>query len=327
MFNWTVSAWPILASAALKSTLVLGAAWLITYLLRGRSAAARHTVWTAAAAALVALPLLTVALPALRVRIANAVLPADPGIVFSATASTPAGAESAVTSGQARANRTAATPAPAHSIGGRDALMLLWMAGIAAGFLQMLAASAMLWRTRRAARVSPDQAEADTLACEFGNRASGPGAGDAFGDAHDVRRVAAHGIAARRGTHVERRAPSRGAAARTGTRAARRCGDAPAGAHGAGTPLVEPAGMGCLARVPEGARTRYGRPGVRAPAPSPAITPATCWRSRAPCRRGRRAPRRVSRWRAARSWKVACWRFSTGARNAGIRASRQRSPP
>ena len=57
MFNWTVSAWPILASAALKSTLVLGAAWLITYLLRGRSAAARHTVWTAAAAALVALPL------------------------------------------------------------------------------------------------------------------------------------------------------------------------------------------------------------------------------------------------------------------------------
>ena len=95
MFNWTVSAWPILASAALKSTLVLGAAWLITYLLRGRSAAARHTVWTAAAAALVALPLLTVALPALRVRMANAVLPADPGIVFSATASTPAGAESA----------------------------------------------------------------------------------------------------------------------------------------------------------------------------------------------------------------------------------------
>ena len=29
MVNWTASAWPILASAALKSTLVLGAAWLI----------------------------------------------------------------------------------------------------------------------------------------------------------------------------------------------------------------------------------------------------------------------------------------------------------
>src|SRR5205085_587439 len=47
MSNWTVSAWPILVSAALKSTLVLGAAWLITVLLRKRSAAARHVVWAA----------------------------------------------------------------------------------------------------------------------------------------------------------------------------------------------------------------------------------------------------------------------------------------
>ena len=46
--------------------------------------------------------------------------------------------------------------------------MLLWMAGIAAGLLQMLAASALLWRTRRAARISPDQDEADTLACRLG---------------------------------------------------------------------------------------------------------------------------------------------------------------
>ena len=41
MGNWTASAWPILASAALKSTLVLGAAWMMAWLLRGRSAAAR----------------------------------------------------------------------------------------------------------------------------------------------------------------------------------------------------------------------------------------------------------------------------------------------
>src|ERR1035438_6368541 len=86
MLNWTASAWPILASAALKSTLVLGAAWLMAWLLRNRSAGARHMVWTASAAALVALPLLTVALPALRVRAANAVLPADVGIVFRAPA-------------------------------------------------------------------------------------------------------------------------------------------------------------------------------------------------------------------------------------------------
>ena len=168
MFNWTASAWPILASAALKSTLVLGAAWLIAYLLRGRSAAARHMVWTASAAALVALPLLSVALPALRVRLANAVLPADAGIVFRATAVTAAEAAGAAAAQQAPAGRTAATQAPARGIDGKLALMLLWMVGIAAGFLQMLAAWAMLWRTRRAARVSPDQGEADTLAFHLG---------------------------------------------------------------------------------------------------------------------------------------------------------------
>src|ERR1017187_10457899 len=93
MLNWTASAWPILASAALKSTLVLGAAWLIAYILRGRSAAARHMVWTASAAALVALPFLSVGLPALHLELANAVLPADVGLVFRATAATavPAG--------------------------------------------------------------------------------------------------------------------------------------------------------------------------------------------------------------------------------------------
>ena len=168
MFNWTASAWPILASAALKSTLVLGAAWLIAYLLRGRTAGARHMVWTASAAALVALPLLSVALPALRVRLANAVLPADAGIVFRATAATAAEAAGAAAAQQAPAGRTAATQAPARGIDGKLALMLLWMVGIAAGFLQMLAAWAMLWRTRRAARVSPDQGEADTLAFHLG---------------------------------------------------------------------------------------------------------------------------------------------------------------
>jgi TonB family protein len=170
MGNWTASAWPILASAALKSSLVLGAAWLITYLLRGRSAAARHMVWTASAAALVALPLLTVVLPALRVRMANAVLPADAGMVFRATGATAGGAvEAGGAAGRmSRAGRSGTTPAPSRGIDGKDALMLMWMAGIAGGFLQMLAALAMLWRTRRSARISPDQDAADTLACSLG---------------------------------------------------------------------------------------------------------------------------------------------------------------
>src|ERR1035438_7388148 len=86
MVNFTASAWPILVSAALKSTLVLGVAWLVTFLLRGRSAAARHLVWTAAVCALLALPILTVGLPALHLPLANAVLPADPGLTFRTTA-------------------------------------------------------------------------------------------------------------------------------------------------------------------------------------------------------------------------------------------------
>ena len=168
MLNWTASAWPILASAALKSTLVLGAAWLMAWLLRNRSAGARHMVWTASAAALVALPLLTVALPALRVRAANAVLPADVGLVFRTTAATAAPAGGAAVAQQAAASRRAPGPVPARGIDGKDVLVLLWIAGIVAGFMQMLAALAVLWRTRRAARVSPDQEAADRLATHLG---------------------------------------------------------------------------------------------------------------------------------------------------------------
>src|SRR6266851_4687202 len=56
---------PILISVALKSTVILVAAWLCAFLLRKRSAAARHLVWTAAAVAVLALPILTVSLLAL----------------------------------------------------------------------------------------------------------------------------------------------------------------------------------------------------------------------------------------------------------------------
>jgi hypothetical protein len=68
MSSWNVSGWfSIFASVALKSTVVLGAAWLAAWALRGRSAALRHLVWTAAAAAVLALPFLSASLPALRV--------------------------------------------------------------------------------------------------------------------------------------------------------------------------------------------------------------------------------------------------------------------
>src|SRR5579859_3987242 len=86
MLGWNETAWfSIFIGAALKNTAVLGAAWLATFLLRGRSAAARHLVWTAAAAAVLALPFLSVSLPALRIPGASGLLP-DVGVLFRTTA-------------------------------------------------------------------------------------------------------------------------------------------------------------------------------------------------------------------------------------------------
>src|SRR5580704_13520311 len=57
----------IFVGAAVKSVAVLAAAWAVTFLMRGRSAASRHLVWTASAAALLALPFLSASLPQLRI--------------------------------------------------------------------------------------------------------------------------------------------------------------------------------------------------------------------------------------------------------------------
>jgi hypothetical protein len=52
MSGWNVLSWySLFAGVGLKSMAVLSAAGLAAILLRGRSAAARHLVWTAAAAA------------------------------------------------------------------------------------------------------------------------------------------------------------------------------------------------------------------------------------------------------------------------------------
>src|SRR4029079_15611668 len=99
-----------LVNVALKSTVVLGVAWIHTLVLRKRSAASRHLVWTAAAAALIALPLMATVLPALHIPTPGS---GDPGVVFralgiaSATAApvdaTPAG--SAIPLGTASGSR------------------------------------------------------------------------------------------------------------------------------------------------------------------------------------------------------------------------------
>ena len=82
--SWNESAlFSMFVNAALKSTAVLGVAWLVTLLLRRASAASRHLVWTGAAAAIVALPLLAILLPALHAPVFLA--PVSTGVLFQTT--------------------------------------------------------------------------------------------------------------------------------------------------------------------------------------------------------------------------------------------------
>lgn len=133
----------ILMSVALKSTAILLAAWFCALLLRKRSAAARHLVWTAAAVAVIALPILSVSLPALRVPVTSATT----SFVFQA-----------IGSSQQNTQTQNVTPPPGTSVSGRSvqwhpdwkaALMFLWMAGSLIALAQMLVACVSIWRVRR----------------------------------------------------------------------------------------------------------------------------------------------------------------------------------
>jgi TonB family protein len=155
MPGWNESAWfALVLGIGLKGTLVLGAAWSLAFMLRRRSAASRHLVWTAAAAALLALPALSVSLPALRVR-AGALAPLVPTVTFRATAAAPAPAPVSLRPSTVKA------PEPARRAPWRTdfrlGLMLLWAAGAALGLLHMQAACLAMCRIRRAARPFSDR--------------------------------------------------------------------------------------------------------------------------------------------------------------------------
>ena len=260
MFAWNEAAWfSILMGSALKSTVALGAAWLLAFLLRARSAAVRHLVWTAAAAAVLALPFLSVALPALRVPLTAALFPAPAQEIFHATgSSTPDAAAGGLRSATDGSAVTPLEPA-GRSPGWRIWLMLAWAAGSALAFAQILAACAVVWRARRSAKPFSDRALCNALSralgihspvevLETGKIGIGPGAcgrpaAEIFLDrrarlsrihlAHDddrrqVRPV--HGLQI--GAHIVE-----------GERA-----------HGLDRLLVEPSGVDGVARIPEGAR-------------------------------------------------------------------------
>lgn len=148
-----------LSGVALKSTAVLGIAWLGSLLLRGRSAASRHLLWTAAAVAVLALPLFSVSVPALRVPSFGRLAPGI-AVLFETTASV---------GNQAPSGLSAGSPAalPDHStsrlLDWRLALMLAWAIGAAAIFAQLLLSYAQLRRLRQRAQSWPDDGLAGQL--------------------------------------------------------------------------------------------------------------------------------------------------------------------
>jgi len=148
MLVWNETIWfSICIGAALKSTAVLGVAWLAASLFHRRSAAARHLIWTVAAAAVLALPFLSISLPALRVPAAAVLLPGSTSMLDHATASgspDPGASSSAAQSSAAGSVKTIASRPD-----WKKWLMLLWAAGVAAALARMLAGCAAMWRVRR----------------------------------------------------------------------------------------------------------------------------------------------------------------------------------
>ncbi|HKW99424.1 MAG TPA: TonB family protein [Bryobacteraceae bacterium] len=167
MLGWNEAAWFSLCTAvAVKSTAVLAAGWFIVFLMRRRSAAARHLVWTAASAAVLALPLLSLSLPVLRVP--SAALPSGIApILFQVTASTSSGAVSPA----APSPRGPSPLIPAgRRVDWRLWLMLLAALGSAAIFLRTLVAAAGVCRLRRSAKPFLDRVLCDRLARLVGVR-------------------------------------------------------------------------------------------------------------------------------------------------------------
>jgi len=144
--HWNESIWILFcAGLALKGAAILGIAWLITLMLRRRSAATRHLVWTSAFATLLVLPVLTIALPNLPVRMTSL-----PGVLIQATAVS----SSEVKAVAASEKKMPAPPTPQISwrTDWSFSLLLLWGLGTAVSLLRTTAACAAVWRIRRTAR-------------------------------------------------------------------------------------------------------------------------------------------------------------------------------
>ena len=168
MFGWSGAEWfSILTGAAVKGSGVLAAAWVAGWLLRRRSAALRHLVWTAAFAAILALPFLSAALPALRVPGTGAVLPPQGGnFQTTATMAGGAGTGSAVDGGGIAVGTLRRGWLPDW----RMYLLLGWAAGAGVALARTLVAYAAARQVRRSGGPFPDRDLCATLARSLGIR-------------------------------------------------------------------------------------------------------------------------------------------------------------
>lgn len=152
----------IAASVALKSSAVLAAAWLAARLLRRRSAALRHLVWTAALSAILLLPLLITALPQWRVPLGGSVLP-DIHVVVREPAP------------PAATHLAAHTPMPVSSTGApwradwQRALLLLWAAGTLLSLGRAAWAYGAAWRVYRSSTWKQTYGGAEVRHCAPGS--------------------------------------------------------------------------------------------------------------------------------------------------------------
>lgn len=131
----------------LKSFVVLAVCWLITYLSRRRSAAVRHVVWSGAFVALLALPFLSLSLPALKVPLGSSSLLT--GLVFRTNSS--ASQQGVSRLGEGKTTTVAAVNSGGHPLDWRLSLILLWTAGTAFGLLRIGIGWTAVLRLRRRA--------------------------------------------------------------------------------------------------------------------------------------------------------------------------------
>jgi HEAT repeat protein/beta-lactamase regulating signal transducer with metallopeptidase domain len=162
------NAWLSIADAVLKATILLGAAAVSAYALRGASAAARHLVWTLALLSALILPALSIALPRWQLPIvtlsSTEMAPATPNTVEAASAPVTGTFDGPAAVAPSRGRRPTLPAAAAEgqvsrialpNISWPAALLLVWAAG-ALTILGRLGVGllAVQWTSRRTQRVT-----------------------------------------------------------------------------------------------------------------------------------------------------------------------------